>query len=144
MNESVVLRSATNPTVRHLVRMRDNRARRKANRVLVDGWRETAQALSAGLQLCGLYLPHSMRSQISVDRDETIARVLQEDCVRRETTWVSDSIMGKISYGNSMRGVVAEFESPSRDLDQLNLPESPLVLVLDLSLIHISEPTRPY
>ncbi len=53
MSESkpVVLRSVSNPTIRHLIRMRDNRARRKAGRVIVDGWRETAQAIEAGLKL---------------------------------------------------------------------------------------------
>ena len=56
MSESkpVIFRSSANPTLRHLIRMRDNRSRRKANRVLVDGWRETSQAIRAGLDLCGI------------------------------------------------------------------------------------------
>ena len=53
MTESkpVVLSSPANPTIRHLVRLRDNRARRRAQRVLVDGWRETSQAIQAKLAI---------------------------------------------------------------------------------------------
>lgn len=133
MSESkpVVLRSASNPTVRHLMRMRDNRARRKADRVIVDGWRETAQALDAGLILRGLFLPESTSAEINVACEPAVNRVLEDVNASQETTWVSDSIMAKISYGQSARGVVAEFEQPEWTLDQLQLPESPLILVLD-------------
>ena len=55
MTEPTILQSPSNPTVKHLVRMRDNRARRKAGCVIVDGWRECAQALTAGLTLRSLY-----------------------------------------------------------------------------------------
>ena len=129
MSESkpVTLQSVSNPTIRHLVRMRDNRARRKAGRVIVDGWRETAQALEAGLNLCGLYLPESEWARSDFDksaigRDPEIQRVLEHPSVLEKTTCVSDQIMGKISYGQSIRGVVAEFEQPTRTLDQLDLP----------------------
>ena len=127
----VVLRSVANPRVRHLVRMRDNRARRKAGRVMVDGWRETAQALDAEFTLCGIYLPESMTEEITENRDEVIRRILDDSVVAQEITWVSDSVMSKICYGQSTRGVVAEFERPVQDLHQLQLPESPLILVLD-------------
>jgi RNA methyltransferase, TrmH family len=62
MSESkpIVLRSAANPTIRRLAKMRgSNRARRKSNRILVDGWRETVQAIRAGLVLQGVYVPES-------------------------------------------------------------------------------------
>ena len=138
MSESkpVTLQSVSNPTIRHLVRMRDNRARRKAGRVIVDGWRETAQALEADLNLCGLYLPESEWARSDFDkstigRDPEIQRVLEHPSVLEKTTCVSDQIMGKISYGQSIRGVVAEFEQPTRTLDQLDLPRAPIILVLD-------------
>ena len=58
-SEPTVLRSSANPKVRHLLRMRDNRARRCAARVIVDGWRETSQAIKSGLVLRGIYLPEN-------------------------------------------------------------------------------------
>jgi len=133
MSESkpVVLRSAANPTVRHLLRMRDNRARRKAARVIVDGWRETAQAIDAGWTLCGVYLPESTPLKSEDPQDPSIQEVIEFCRTADKITWVSDSIMERIGYGESFRGVVAEFEQPSMTLDQLELPDSPLVLVLD-------------
>jgi TrmH family RNA methyltransferase len=124
MGESkpVVIRSAANPRIRHLIRMRDNRARRKAESILVDGWRETTRALDAGLTLNQLYIPESATDQIlGPTADRTADR----------TTIVSDSLMQKICYGNSSRGVVAEFDRPGQSIDQLRLRETPLVLVLD-------------
>lgn len=127
----VVLRSAANPTVRHLVRMRDNRARRRAKRVLVDGWRETAQAIQANLELCGVYLPESILIQAKGENDQAIQTVISHarraECLHP----VSDGIMKKIAYGQSHRGVVAEFVQPNRQLADLALPECPLILILD-------------
>ena len=40
-------------------------------------------------------------------------------------------MLEKIGYGQSSRGVVAEFEQPQRTLEMLALPKTPLILVLD-------------
>jgi TrmH family RNA methyltransferase len=125
-----VLSSAANPTIRHLLRMRDNRARRKARRVIVDGWSETAQAIDAGLTLCGIYLPEAASREAESQRNAAVGRVL--DAVPpRQISLVSESLMEKIGYGQSFRGVVAEFEQPSRTVEQLELPPSPVLLLLD-------------
>ena len=103
----VVLSSAANPTVRHLIRMRDNRARRRAGRVIVDGWRETSQAIAAGLRLCGIYLPEgSELSGSDFDGD-----MHQLAIASQHLRLVSPGLMEKISYGQSSRGVVAELAS---------------------------------
>jgi TrmH family RNA methyltransferase len=44
---------------------------------------------------------------------------------------VSTEVLHKIGYGQSARGVVAEFHQPLRSLEMLSLPKSPLILVLD-------------
>jgi TrmH family RNA methyltransferase len=122
-----VLHSAANPTVRHLIRMRDNRARRRARRVLVDGWRETAQAIQAGLSLCGIYLP----SGSELPPDQFGHHPEHHAIATRKLQWVSAALMERISYGQSARGVVAEFEQPERTLAKLSLPPSPTLLILD-------------
>ena len=133
MSESkpVIFRSSANPTLRHLIRMRDNRSRRKANRVLVDGWRETSQAIRAGLELSGIYVSESLtHGKKDEFRDATQAvMAFAED--QQKLNWVADSLMEKISYGQSTRGVVAEFVRPNTSLKSLSLPENPLILVLD-------------
>lgn len=132
MSESkpVVLRSTSNPTVRHLVRMRDNRARRKAGRVIVDGWRETGQAVAAKLKLIGMFVTQS-QPELMQSSDPLIRKLATTAAADGHLQVVSEVVMEKIGYGQSSRGVVAEFEAPHRGLDQLELPPDPLVLVLD-------------
>lgn len=105
--------------------MRDNRARRKANRILVDGWRETRCALRAGLTATGIFYCEQSIQQRTPEELHVRER-FSEHAVH-----VSSTVMQKISYGQSDRGVVAEFEAPDWDLGQLTLPSNPLVLVLD-------------
>ncbi|TWU01076.1 TrmH family RNA methyltransferase [Stieleria varia] len=133
-----VLRSHANPTIKHLIRMRDNRTRRREKRVLVDGWRETLRALEGGLDLIGLYVaaesgdPGGQRpnqqvlEQLGRPRGE---KVLADGVMR----FVSDDLLNKISYGQSSRGVVSEFQQPECGLAGLaeRLPPAPLILVLD-------------
>lgn len=130
-SEPTILRSSANPKVRHLLRMRDNRARRRAGRIIVDGWRETSQAVKAGLVLRGIYLPDGtpIRADEAADRD--VQSVLTASSDRLQRHWVSESLMQKISYGQSSRGIVAEFEQPHRELGDLPLPPKPLILILD-------------
>ena len=120
---SHMLTSLANPTVRHLVRMRDNRSRRREKRVIVDGWRETLRALESGLVPMGLYTTETEAS--SEEHQSVIAAAAG---YLRE---VSPAVMEKIGYGQSPRGVVAEFEAPQRELEQLVVPSDPLILVLD-------------
>lgn len=105
--------------------MRDNRARRKAKRILVDGWRETRCAIQAGLSATGIYYTENATQEPTTEEKE-----VRENSARH-ATHVSSAVMQKISYGQSERGVVAEFEAPLWGLDQLSLPKNPLILVLD-------------
>jgi len=131
-SKPVVVRSAANPKIRRLIHLRDNRALRKADRVIVDGWRETTRAVDAGLALCQLYVPQSPIDPTPIfPASAHPSEQLHADPNSEKTTYVSTSLMEKICYGSSPRGVVAEFKRPSRTLDQLNLPKTPLVLVLD-------------
>ncbi|MCA9136002.1 MAG: hypothetical protein KDB00_04565 [Planctomycetales bacterium] len=142
-----MLTSTSNPTVKHLVKLRDNRARRRAGRILVDGWRELDQALRAGLTPLGIYV--CGESSIAIDSsfdttgnrriaDATHGQEGAEDlhdrlppAVRDTLVTVSDAVMKKIAYGQSARGVVAEFQAPRWGLGDLRLGESGLILVLD-------------
>ncbi len=128
-SESVVLRSHANPTIRRLVRLRDNRTRRREKCLLVDGWRETRQAIEGGLELRGLYLSESTYS--AQEFTDIQSFVLQRAKASQSLQMVSEGVMERIAYGNSARGVVAEFREPALSLARLSLCKNPLVLVLD-------------
>lgn len=133
---SVLLTSTNNPTVKHLAKMRDNRARRRAGRVLVDGWRETRRAIESGLTPIGVYVvdqtaEHSAGSAgAATDAMSESEQWVRGSCAATLCR-VSENVMKKIAYGQSDRGVVAEFQTPQSELSDLNPPESGLVLVLD-------------
>lgn len=130
--DPVLLSSPANPTVKRLIRLRDNRRRRHARRVLVDGWRETARAIDAGLSLSAIYLPQaSQQTPDAEDDPQEVATVRRAAAGAAHRYVVSDALMAKISYGQSPRGVVAEFEQPDWSLSRWSLPETPLILILD-------------
>ena len=138
-SDPVLLSSAANPTIRRLVRLRDNRRRRQARRVLVDGWRESARAIDAGLSLTAVYWSRSSEDRQArgvPETPENEARRAEVARVRRAAAHahryvVSDELMAKIAYGQSPRGVVAEFEQPDWSPSQWSLPPEPLILILD-------------
>ncbi|MCS7471232.1 RNA methyltransferase [Stieleria sp. ICT_E10.1] len=130
-----LLTSTSNPTVKHLVKMRDNRARRRAGRVLVDGWRETQRAIESGLDAIGIYVvagrgdatpTHGQSAHPQSDAERFVT-----ESAARALVDVSPTVMQKIAYGQSERGVVAEFAAPEWGLSELRLPDAGLVLVLD-------------
>ncbi len=127
--------SPANATIKRLVRMRDNRFRRRSQRLLVDGWRESARAIEAGLTLVGCYVgsdswPPTTDSWSVHDREaaEIIRGAVSGNAAMVR---ISESLFERIGYGQSPRGIVTEFVEPDRQLTQLRLPADPLVLVLD-------------
>jgi TrmH family RNA methyltransferase len=129
------IRSTANATIRRLMRLRDNRFRRRSKLVLVDGWRETSRALESGLKPKGIY---TSRAAVEACRrpEEDPSRQPLEQVIRAARhagvlRWVSEAVLARIGFGQATRGVVAEFPQPSRSLMQLTLPAAPLILVLD-------------
>ena len=127
MMPAVRIHSPANETIRAIVRMRDHRRRRRAGRVLVDGWREVLLAWGSGLRPRGLFLPDGD----DADVPETAEGLIAEAGGQHRLCRLSDPLFRKISYGQTPRDVVAEFDQPDRTLVQLALPADPLLLILD-------------
>jgi RNA methyltransferase, TrmH family len=128
------LSSPANPTIKRLVRLRDNRFRRRSKRLLVDGWRESARAISAGLELVGCYVPENQwppDTSLLAPHDRADVETIRIAASAGKLVLVSEPLMERIGFGQSPRGIVTEFLEPDRRLDQLSLPSNPLVLVLD-------------
>lgn len=125
---NIVLTSPSNPTVKRLVKLRDNRARRKSGAFLVDGWRETRLAMQAGMLPQGVYVS-SPRQEVEPEFRQAVDWVLANaaNCLVE----VSASILQRIAYGQSQRGVVAEFQAPSESLQSLQPRSDGSILVLD-------------
>jgi RNA methyltransferase, TrmH family len=124
-----MLQSLANPTVRHLIRMRDNRDRRKANEILTDGVRQTSMAIAAGLTPIGLYVDHSQYDQVLAELNGSSDNKLSLD--NHFVRAVSSTVMAKIAYGETAPGIVGQFRWKTPLLGELRLKPEPLVLVLD-------------
>lgn len=122
-----IITSLANPTIKHLVRMRDNRARRRAGRVLTDGVRETTRAIEAGMGVVGLFASESSLARATTTDGDELIRTIGD----RQIQWVSEAVLKKIAYGDAARQIVGEFVAPTIALDNLDLPTAPLVMILD-------------
>jgi RNA methyltransferase, TrmH family len=119
--DAPTISSLQNPTIRELVRFRDNRHRQRARVVLVDGAREVERALDAGLKLKSLFLAEPSKPEL--------APLLKR--VPNSAMLVSDNVLQKIAFGQHHRDVVALFDEPERRLRDLRLSDCPLVIILD-------------
>jgi len=125
------IKSHANPNIRRVMKLRDNRQRRKMQRFLVDGWRETSLALQAGMELISLYLSVDHHELLVQSNHQTELGMIRKARETDSLTFVTESIANKIAFGQSPRGVVAEFVEPASNLAAIRLTSNPLILILD-------------
>src|SRR5512146_2955674 len=111
--------SLQNPRVKHIVKLRDDkRQRRQDGLMLVEGYDEIRLALSAGYQ-----------PQTILSAPELVAR--QIDGGGAESITVNRAVFEKMSYRGSPDGWLAVFPIPWTSLEDLQLRETPLVVVAE-------------
>jgi TrmH family RNA methyltransferase len=111
--------SLQNPRVKHAVRLReDRRHRQREGLMLVEGWEELSLAIASGLQ------PQTLFSA-----PELVSRQLER--IQSEILTVSAPVFEKLSYRENPDGWVGVFPIPRRSLDDLQLGESPLLIVAE-------------
>lgn len=109
---------------------RNNRRRRAAGIVLVDGARETLRAIESGMVLRGFYEPVDGGGEFMVDVDG-LAEARRLAIARGVHRGVAAELFAKICYGDAMQRCVAEFEAPGGAIADLPPPRPGLILVLD-------------
>lgn len=123
-----MITSLHNPRVKQAARLRDARQRSRQRRILIDGVREVSRALDAGVEIVEVYYcPERLASPAA---HELLAR-LEHQPPGADLLPVSGAVFGKLAYGDRSDGVVAVAIPPTRSLAELQLPEIPLVVVLE-------------
>src|SRR5262245_57818376 len=119
--------SVHNPRVKAAVRLRDRAGRDQQGRIIIDGVREIARALEAGVQIFEFYFFPELC------RDEPHQALLRAAQARNaEAIEVAPHIMEKLSYGQRVEGIVAvALPPPQRELSQLSLPPDALVAIVE-------------
>jgi len=120
-----MIASVHNPRVKQAVRLRDARQRRKEQLILIDGARELARAIAAGIVLREVFVcPELCKSEES----QQLLTMLPGNCQRFDVT---EAVFDRLAYGQRAEGVVGVAEAPQRKLADLALPVNPLVAVLE-------------
>ena len=118
--------SLQNQRVKDAAKLRDRRERRKQGRMLIDGAREIRLAIEGRVELIEAFvcesLCHSSESQRLLEQLVTLP-------VRQSR--VTPAVFEKLAFGDRAEGVLAIAKTPKRTLNDLALPSTPLVAVLE-------------
>ncbi len=125
---SFVITSPHNQRVKEAARLRDARARRKQDRIVIDGARELLRAIEAGIELAEVFVCEELCQS---DGCHNFLQLIAEKQHPVEQLQVSRPVFEKLAYGHRTEGLIGIAKTPSRSLAELTLPPNPLVAVLE-------------
>jgi TrmH family RNA methyltransferase len=123
---SPTLASPSNPRIRSTARLRDRRERDATGLTLVDGAREVRRALEAGADVVEAFVCEPL---LAGEDARAALGVLATRGI--PTTSTSETAFAKIAFGDRADGVVAVIRIPPMRLEDLRLPDEPLVIVVE-------------
>jgi TrmH family RNA methyltransferase len=126
MTKSSRITSRHNQRVKDAARLRTGRERQRGNRFLIDGAREIARAVAAGVRCIEAFVCDELCTS-----SEAKAAVATLRASGAELHEVSREVYAKLAFGERDDGLVAVAETPARRLSDLKLPPRPLVAVLE-------------
>jgi len=121
-----VLTSAANPRVKAALALRDRRERDRTGLTLIDGARELRRALDAGAAVAEAFICEPI---LAGAEGRAVLDRLSE--ARANVHTVSERLFHKLAFGDRLEGVVGVARIPRLDLASLELPEDPLVVVIE-------------
>ncbi|MDR1324160.1 MAG: RNA methyltransferase [Candidatus Margulisbacteria bacterium] len=114
------LASVANPLVKEVLRLHDKQGRLETGLFLIEGQRELDIAVRHGVEIVQfLYNPE--KYSFSVNLGQNFAEKIK----------VSGKVLERISYRGDTEGFVAVAKARQKDLRGFNLPDNPLIVVLD-------------
>jgi TrmH family RNA methyltransferase len=121
----LTITSVQNPRVKAALRLRDRGARDALQCTLIEGPRELARAVAAGVELVELFL---CREFCRPEVEPLLQQLVQS---RISLYQVTPRVYEKLAYGDRREGIVAVARIPQRNLSNLRLSDAPLVAVLE-------------
>ena len=114
--------SPQNPKFRNLLLLQEkSKARREQGLFVVEGRRELSHALEAGFRVRTVFVREDLFPEL-----EPLAA--QAGC---PVILLSPALYAKAAYREGTEGIIAEVEVRERRLEDLELPENPLIVVLE-------------
>lgn len=117
--------SPKNPRIREAIALRERRVREEQRRTIVDGIRELERAIDGGARPVEVFADLARLD----DRARTLLAAAREAGAVILPT--SPAALDRLAYGDRSEGLVATVEIPDLALASLQLPDDPLVVVLE-------------
>ena len=130
--------SAQNPKIRNLLLLQEkSRARREQGLFVVEGRRELQHCLEAGFTVRTVFVCPEVAGErwpVGAGHDANIIPGQVANVIPGLTgnlVEIPEALYRKVAYREGTEGVIAEVEVKERRLEDLELPENPLVVVLE-------------
>lgn len=118
--------SAQNPYIKELIQLQEkSRNRRKSGQFVMEGLREIEIALRNGYEITSLLICSDFIT------DDALSKLKIQLQNNTELIEISRDVYQKIAYRDSTEGIVAVAKIKAHDLRNLQLPENPLIIVLE-------------
>jgi RNA methyltransferase, TrmH family len=120
------LASPSNPRIRSMARLRDRRSRDETGLTLVDGAREVRRALESAVDVVEAFVCEPL---LAGEDARAALDLLGER--NTPTTRTTEAAFAKLAFGDRADGLIAVVRIPPMRLDDLRLPEEPLIVVVE-------------
>ena len=117
--------SLQNPRIKQIIQLQKASERKAQNVFVIEGQREIFLALQAGYTLNTLFFC----DELKLDWDEKY--YLDIESIKTELIYISKEVFEKIAYRENTTGLVAIAETKKQLLQDLQLPQNPLVVILE-------------
>ncbi len=126
MEKKLTIESVQNPRVKAAVKLRKSKVRQETGQTLVEGYREILRAAESGWRFNELYYCPDL--YLDPDSD---ALVYSLQTCGTPAFKCSEAVFRKISYRDTPDGLIALSPLVGKTLDELELPEHPLLLIAE-------------
>ena len=120
-----IISSVHNPRVKAAAALRDSRQRQQQGRILIDGVRELSRAVHSGVCVVEVFLCPELLGPGEAQPQKLLAQS------GAEILEVTPQVFEKLAFGDRAEGVLGVAVTPSRRLDELQLPGNSLVAVIE-------------
>ncbi|MGF1450530.1 MAG: TrmH family RNA methyltransferase [Opitutales bacterium] len=121
-----VITSRQNPRLKNLVKLRERSHRQHQEKFLVEGVREVSMALHNGFTIEEVFLCEDL-----LRAHDAIALRAEIDSTEIERAYLSAPAFEKVTLRENPDGILAVCTKPELVIDQLQLPENPLLVIID-------------
>jgi len=126
MGTSTRITSRQNPRIKDAALLRNSRERQRRGQFLIDGAREIARALEAGIRVVQAFVCEELCTSAESRRVVELVEASSAEVFR-----ISPEVSEKLAFGERDEGVIVVAETVRRGLDDLKLAERPIVAVME-------------